>query len=199
MPANKIKTPKFGFFGRHKITSLIILVTLLGIAGIFIYQKIALELNKRDFQNARTAIDSVYADIVRQVGPPDNYKKVNQCVREHEELTQGSLFCNIDTTIIYGVKDRVEASSILAKVQGVITNEKQFKLSGHLSRGIQDRLVTNTYYHTAEDNYRYSNLDCVASYVYDTPGEISLSLQDKNMQPLEISFGCNGPAKQSYY
>ena len=64
--SNKLK--RFLFWTKsHKFYSLLVLIVLL-ISGVFVYQKVALELNKRAFAQARTTIDTVYADIVAQVG-----------------------------------------------------------------------------------------------------------------------------------
>ena len=64
----------------HKIYSLLILIVLL-IAGIFVYEKVALELNRLAFKSAQHAIDTVYEDIVKGVGQPDNSKATNECSR----------------------------------------------------------------------------------------------------------------------
>jgi hypothetical protein len=200
MPANKIKTPKFGFFGRHKITSAIILVTFLGIAGIFIYQKIALELNKCNFQHARTAIDSVYADIVRQVGPPDDYKVIDLCSRRYQEFTgYGNLTCHIDKSFIYGVGDEAESNNLFKKIQKNIDLNNEFRSTQMRATSITDTLVVSTDYHTASDKYKIGSLDCVVNYVFDTPREIDLSIKEQTKKPFEITIGCFGPARQPYY
>src|SRR3989344_2898298 len=110
----------------HKIYSLLLLVVLL-VAGIFVYEKIALELNKRAFANARTAIDTIYADIVKNVGQPDNYKHENSCSRPNQVYGQGPLSCDVGISIIYALSNKDQASIIFKKVQTIMSQSIKFE------------------------------------------------------------------------
>jgi hypothetical protein len=202
MAQQKTKAPgPPNFFRRHIKLSGLILIIILGAAGIFIYEKVALELNKRAFQHARTAIDSVYADIVTQVGQPDNFKRTSTCSRSYQELTgYGNASCDVDTSFIYGETDSNEATSTIKKIQSVIKSNSRFNQTRPLSSNISDTLVVNSYYHGAQDFYKFDELDCTAKYVYDTPADTYLALsKSPNRKTLFIIVGCSGLARDQYY
>lgn len=182
----------------HKFYSLLLLTVLL-VAGIFVYEKVALELNKRAFSQARTTIDTVYADIVAQVGSPDNSKRAAECSASHVIFGQGPISCSVDTDFIYGVSDKSEAIDQFKKIQAVISRNEQFKPTKTLSLTITDQIVVNSAYHTASDEFSSDGLPCIVNYVYDTPREIFLTINDKSKKPLQIVIGCHGIARAMYY
>ena len=184
---------------RHKLFSVFILIVLV-VAGFFVYQRIALELNRQGFKQARSAIDTVYADIVAKVGPPDNSKRVNDCSRPNEEFDQGPLSCSIGTDFIYGVSDQNQANDLFKQIQGVIAQHPSlFHLTQALDTSIKDTLVVNTYYHSAQDYYNTAGMDCSIKYTYDTAREIDLSINDPTKKSFEVNIDCSGWAKAQYY
>jgi hypothetical protein len=182
----------------HKLISLFMFIVLL-VAGIFVYERIALELNKRAFAHARSAIDTVYADIIKSVGPPDNSKRSSDCSIYENEFVVGPDYCNIDTSFIYGVLDEDEATAQFKKIQTVINQHKNFKPTRPLSLKITDQTVVNSAYHTASDEFIAAGLPCIVNYVYDTPREIFLSINDSSKKPFQIVIGCNGKTWALYY
>ena len=184
---------------RHKFLSLLYAIVLL-VIGVFVYEKVALELNKRAFAQARTAIDTIYADIVAKVGQPDDYKVSNNCSRLSREFEREPIVCNVNTSFIYGVSNEDEANSLFKKIQGFISDYKTtFKPIKPLSSSITSLLVVNTYYHDAQDYYKIGVLDCTAKYVYDTPEETYLQLKESRLKPFYIRIGCSDWARQEYY
>ena len=171
------------------------------VAGFFVYQRIALELNKRGFQQARSAIDAVYANIVAKVGPPDNSKRFNSCNRSHQEFETGPLSCDVETRFIYGVSGLAEGDILFKKIQSSISaNEKLLKPTRPLSKSIGGLLVVNTYYYSTNDYFvSPSRMDCIVSYTYNTPRQIDLQINDLTKKPLEISIDCSDWAKAQYY
>jgi len=185
---------------RHKLFSVFILIVLV-VAGFFVYQRITLELNKRGFQQARSAIDIVYADIIAKVGPPDNSKRVNSCNRVKEEFENGPLSCDVDTSFIYGVNGVEEADSLMSNIQNLIANHPGLlQPSAPLTNQISSTLVVNSYYQTAHDHYKTArHMKCETSYIYDTLRETDLSIKDQTKKPLEIGIDCSDWAKAQYY
>ena len=183
----------------HKFYSLLLLTILL-VAGIFVYERVALELNKRAFSQARATIDTIYADIVAQVDQPDNSKHSDTCSIYTEVYSTGPTYCNIVTTLIYGVKDESEANNVFKKIQLVIESHNDLIDSiKPLSSKISAMTVANAPYYASSDRYKSSGLNCVANYIYDTPQQISLTVEDNKMKPLEITLGCNGKARADFY
>jgi hypothetical protein len=186
-----------GVFKRHfKFSAAIVLLVLL-IGAYFVYEKVALEMNKRDFQQARAAIDNVYSEIVHQVGQPDNFKKYNLCDTYKNEFENGPISCNVNVDFIYSVRDEDDANIILKKLQKIILDNGLIESA--LANFIQDRTVGNSYFHDAIDNYEYSKLRCVSKYIYDTPSETYLTVKNKNRKSFQINLGCAGLAKDNYY
>lgn len=183
----------------HHKFYLILIIILLGVAGYFGYEKYAAWQNKRDFQQARAAIDSIYADIVRQVGPPDNSKRSNDCSRSYQEFTgYGNLTCDLNLELLYAVSDRNDATVHYKKIQTILGETSTLSTASKLSTDIIDKLVVSSYYHEAQDSYMLKSLKCTSKYVYDTPQDTYLSIEGlKNY--LFIVIGCSGNAISQYY
>jgi len=193
MAAAKTKKPL-----RRKWLLYALLIIVLLVAGFKVYNHFSIAANKRAFQNARTTIDSIYYDAVKQIGPADNAQTSSSCSRNHVEFGRGQLSCNVGIDFIYGVNNETDANSKMAAIQRTI---KQSKLEQEqtLSSALKDTVVASSYYHTASDIYKFQGLDCTSSYIYDTPQLTSLNVQDQTKKTFEISIGCSGPAKQQYY
>lgn len=182
----------------HKFYSLFLLIAIL-VVGIFVYEKVALELNRRAFSQARAAIDTIYADIVAQVGQPDNSKRSNTCSRPNVVFGQGSLSCDISTSFIYGVTNEDQANNVFKKTQQIVGQQKTFK-PVMLEPAITSAPVGNTIYTSATDRYKAARgIDCTMSYWYDTPRQTDLEINDKSKKTFEIMLNCNGWAKDQYY
>src|SRR6185437_976480 len=96
------KTPKQKTFWENKW--LLIPLGLIAVVALgFAYHSYSVWANEKQFSQARSAIDTIYADIVNKVGHPDNFKRTNDCSRPSQEFTQGPLSCSVGTDFIYGV------------------------------------------------------------------------------------------------
>lgn len=186
----------------HKFISFLIFIVLL-IVGIFIYQKIALEINKRDFQKARSAVDSIYSDIVTQIGVPDNSKHANTCSRPNLTFEEGLLSCRVSISFIYGVSDIGEAASKFALIQKTVNSNQIFKSTSTPATKIIPLQVGATVSSTALDHYTIpnTNMVCGVKYIYDTPSETNLRLlsEGPRLKTFYIIIGCDDWARAQYY
>jgi hypothetical protein len=189
------------WFRKHKTISALLILFIL-ILGLSVYQAVALRTNKHNFEQARVAIDTVYADIVTKVGPPDNYKRTNECSRPNQEFGQGPLSCDVSSEFIYGVEDEQQANNLLKQIQDSTRNHPSLlKPVAPLSSSIPSKFVANTYFHTAVDRYKTaSGMGCTVKYAYDTPLETPLKLiRSSNNKTFYVTLGCLDWAKSQYY
>lgn len=187
------------WFRRHKWASLGLLVIILSL-GFWGYETYSRYTDKRSFENARAAIDVLYADIVSEVGPPDNYKHTNDCSRPSGVYEEGPLSCSVGTSFIYGVDSQAEANSLYKKIQGTVARKSElFKPSQPLSAAIEDTLVVNTHYYSALDRYVSNSLPCTIKYIYNTAREIDLEIVNQDYKPFQVSISCSDFAKKEYY
>jgi hypothetical protein len=175
-----------------------ILILILLVSGYKVYDHFSIAANKRAFQNARAAIDNIYFDSIKQLGPADAAEASSSCKRDHVEFGTGQLSCNVGINFIYGLNNESEANMKMSTVQKLIQQSK-FKATKSLSTALKDSIVATSAYHTASDSYKLSGLDCVATYVYDTPQAISINIKNVLEKRFEVAIGCYGPAKQQYY
>ena len=189
----RVKTKK-----RNKFLWLAVLIALM-VGGFATYKHISIAMNKRDFQNARIAINKIYSKVIGKVSRPDNAVAESFCSRSHKEFSKGDLSCDINTNFIYGVDNEEIANQLLNSIQGQISSVKEFKSVTPINKSLKDYNVVSNIYHTASANYNVGSLRCVINYVYDTPREIDLTIKDNSKKPFEITIGCYGPAKQQYY
>jgi hypothetical protein len=194
-------SPKTKKSRRSKWLIYSILFLILLVSGYKVYDHFSIAANKRAFQNARAAIDNIYFDSIKQLGPADSAEASSDCSRTYKEFTgYTDLTCEVDTRFIYAVVNESEASGIFKKVQAIISQKDSvMKPSQAMASSIKDSLVVSTVYHSASDTYKINGLSCTVNYIYDTPREIDLSIKNPNMKPFEITIGCSGPAKQQYY
>lgn len=193
------RTSPLAWIRTHK-TLFVLLIIVLVVIGVFTYEKVSIYQNKRDFRQARVAIDEVYADIVSQVGQPDNFKRTSFCSRSYREFTgYGSTTCEVSTEFIYGVSTEDEANAMLKKIQSVFSQNKQFKIASPLSSAIGDTTILDTIYHASHDHYEYKTLGCINSFVFDTPRQMELYPIHRLKKGFEVSISCSAPAEDEYY
>jgi hypothetical protein len=185
---------------RHSRILLLIFVVACLAFTFFAYQVYEGRVDKRGFQEARRAIDTVYADVVKKVGVPDEYKHTNECSRPSGVYEDGPLSCSVGTSLIYGVSNRSEANRLFRQVQGVIGSHPDlFKPTQPLATSIEDTLIVNTYYHSALDKYTVSGLTCVAKHIYDTEREINLRVQTPTKKPFQVNISCTDFAETEHF
>lgn len=188
----------FRWVKNHKFLSffLLLIISVPAFWGWQTYQK---HQNKVAFQQARSAIDEIYKEILVRVGMPDDSKSINECSRPNQEFTEGPLSCVVGTSLIYAVANRGEASQKYKAVQNIInTRSDLFKPVGPLSTEIKDEFVVNSYYHSAFDRINtVMGMGCSAKYVYDTPENMDLNVDSEHS--LQIFIGCSSLAKQIFY
>lgn len=196
---NKFK--RFLFWVRsHKLYSLFIFIVLL-VVGFFVYEKIALELNKQAFAQARVAINTVYADIVSQVGQPDNSKQTSECSRSHVAIGDGPLSCYLDTEFIYAVTNKQQADQLMKNIKSVINNNTDLFVSSSAPTSIIYVNPAPSSGSNSEINYySTSGLFCAIKYVYDTPKETFLELLNhNNKKTFFAALSCSGDAREAFY
>jgi len=184
----------------HKLVSLILAIILV-VVGFFVYQKVALELNKRAFANARTAIDTVYADIVKEVGQPDNSKSTNECSRSHVAIGDGPLSCSVNTSFIYDVSNRSEADQLMNDAQKVVKKHTNIFKSVPAPPSSIDITPAISDVNNSEVNYySVAGMFCTIKYVYDTPRESDLVLQNsRDKIPYFVAITCSADARNIFY
>lgn len=192
--------------GRRAKSLSLLLAVVIAVAialGIFSYNKYSDAQDKQKFEQARTAIDSVYADIVAQVGPPDDRQSTNACNIHKEEFASPSYTCYVETNFIYGLTNEDRANRQLKIIRASIARSKIFDKKQIMEKALKDRKevvgIKSRTTHIALDRYQYNRLACTTYYEYDPPDEIDLKITDSSKIPFEVSINCDGPAKNLYY
>ena len=89
------------YIKKHKIVSVFILIAVVGIgiySGLILYEK-------QQFNKAEKALDSLYVDIVAELGEPVSYEKDKSCSRSSAKYSSGRLSCSIEYRLSYGEGD----------------------------------------------------------------------------------------------
>lgn len=186
---------------RHKWLAFFAAI-LFVILGIFIYYKVSLELNRRAFQQASYAIESIYADIVKEIGLPDDSRNSQGCGGFQGVYGEGPISCDIRVIFIYPVKDLTSANQLQEKIKRVINDQKNLFMpiqapqvdSSTSGIVVSDSAPSRYYYETA------SGIECSVVYIFDPSSESRLSLKDKeNNKVFYINMNCSGPARAKYF
>ena len=200
MPSKTPKQPPLSWIKPHKWLSLLILLLLI-IIGFSIYQKISIYNNKRAFEQARTTIDSIYADIVKQVGQPDNHKRVSSCDYASREFGHGPLGCSVYVEFAYSVNNNERATSIVKRSSVILSSDQKITYSNLSSvtpfKNISKNPLQRVSISFSKNSYGFT---CTLTSVYSVPYRLSgyLSVANKG-DVLSSIIGCEGPAKQAYY
>ncbi|HEX5447801.1 MAG TPA: hypothetical protein VFW90_01205 [Candidatus Saccharimonadales bacterium] len=182
---------------RPKVLALLVLILICLVYAAFHSYRVYAD--NRKFSQARTAIDTAYADIVKTLGQPDNITRLQSCDKTSANL-RSSVTCSVETDFIYGVTNHNQANVILRQVQGTIAKSGLFRLSGKASGQITDSLVYDSLYHDALDRYSGPHhIACSVKYSYNTPDEVTLSLSRGHQKPLEVFFACSAKANHLIY
>jgi hypothetical protein len=196
MAATKPRTSKIGWFGRHKIISVVLLVTVL-VAGYFVYEKIAYQMNKHAFAEAKSSIDAVYADIVSKVGPPDDK---NQIIQQCNSRTT-SISCSLAKDFIYSESNIDAANRRREKIQNVIAGDSN-KFEAITAPPNQQILTTLQRDHNlpVANYYKAGNgVFCFVDYFYNPTFNTELVLKIRNSNSIFIEIQCSGKARGFYY
>lgn len=185
---------------KHKKSLLALIIIVVLIAGYWIYGQVSTYTNKRDFQQAREAIDSIYKNVSKSASIPDNYSRNNVCARSYQELSgYGEITCDVETSFIYAVPNKAEAQDKINLIQKNINQKaKTLKPTKPINTNIETTGVVSKDYYGAQNFYKYGSLDCTSKYVYNTPDDTFLKLKSPGI-PLYVVIGCTGPAKKLYY
>jgi hypothetical protein len=183
---------------RHKwMSGLALLLVIIGLS--FAYEAYARYSNHKSFIQARQDIDLIYADVVKQVGQPYDYRKDSSCSHHHQELSDGPISCSVSTDFTYGALDLDAAVKKYKSIQSIISDKKLLTTQGQLSSKISGEWVLNNYYQSAYDKYKTPRgMYCVAKYVYDTPADTFLK-SPAGLKALYITIGCDDWAKSPWY
>lgn len=155
--------------------------------------------DSRKFHETRSAVDQVYTDVSLRLGQPANLRSQSTCTRTSSNL-RSSTFCKVETDFVYPALNQNQADVLLSKIQAVVARNKSFKLKGKPSAKLSNRLVFETVYHDALDNYSGPHhIACSIRYSFDTPDEIDLSTGQPGTKPFEAFFVCSAPVSRAVY
>lgn len=186
---------------RHKWLAFFFAIVLI-ILGFIVYEKIALEMNRLAFKSARHAIDTVYADIVKQLGPPDNSKTQSECSKSYFGPYKLILSCSVDTDFAYGLDDKTEANKKTEEIRSIIKSHSElFKQTAPPNTGIYPTPAPGYVNTTSSiDYYKTSGLLCIFKYVFDSPSETFLTVANITSQKIfYVASGCSDNARSDFY
>lgn len=184
---------------RTRLVSLLVLLAVI-VLGTYAYNAVAVRVERRHFEQARAAVDRVYADIVKQLGQPDSYRRVSECSRTSVEFGQGPLSCDVGTDAAYGVSDVVQANKLNAKIVSVMTaNSFLFHPASEPPTDISINRAPGVAPDNSVSYYTLAGLLCAVKHTYDMPREIQLTIKDPSKKIFGVSIGCDGSARTEYY
>lgn len=201
MPRRKKLTPSqraINWLEKHRKTMWLLLIVLAALLYLLIHAYRGWADTRR-LHSSRAAIDSVYTDITKRLGQPDDLRTSNSCVKQGNINTY--TLCTVETDFIYGASNQNLANVFLGQIQKVIgAHRNAFKPTRKLSVHLGNALSVEAYTHDATDYYRgpYGSA-CSVKYSFATPDEVDLSLRDPSLQPFEVFFSCSHKSVRAIY
>lgn len=202
MASTKTKRP--GFIKRHKVlTSLLLLLGLivLSIPAYFIYEKVALELNRRAFTKARQAIDVAYASITAQLGQPYAHTSTNTCSKGYNGPFTEVISCSVDIDFKYRVLSQQASDALDQKIVSIISASKDLKATTSPEKNTVTNLAPGAKPDTSVHWYKVTGgLLCAYRHVYWNDSlTTSLLHLHLNQDDFYVTFGCSSQARAEYY
>jgi hypothetical protein len=164
------------------------------------------EADKKKFETARTSFESLYADIVKQVGAPDKVEWDNSCGYGSREFERGPLSCGSSIVFAYPVNDNVEASNMAEKINAAIDNRQDIFMLKFSNRGYTIpfvQIVDQNDARETDSDYTFmghSELHCSSSMKYINSSNPSASLTStKQEHNLVAELSCGGEASSPHY
>jgi hypothetical protein len=177
---------------QNKWLTLTILVFIIFLA-LAVHHKIVVAADKKKFEQARMSLESLYSDIVAQVGTPERVERVNSCGYGNREFDRGPLGCSVTLQLTFVLNDSVQASHLASQVD-MIASQKS-------------RTFKSTYSNSSSA-LPFNGPQIDISGGHDTGGYIDLksmlscatnSYFDKSSLLLHTELSCGGSAKAPYY
>ena len=174
---------------------ILLLLVGFGYKALVWYQ---LRADKQRFTEASVLVDKIYADIVTELGQPEDSKRTNSCSVRYQEFTgSGDLTCHIDGSATYLVRDKQEAEAVITNVQDLISHNGKLKSLDTLNTDFHDSVAGSTVYHIVSNKYSVNSMQCSIGYIYDPPGGARMSGSEN--KKLEIGVSCSDAAKSQIY
>lgn len=188
------------FVKTHKLVTALLFLVVVGL-GFWGYQAYAKHANKVAFEQARSAIDTIYADIVAKVGQPDDNKVSRSCSTVQEVYGDGPLSCDLDTSFIYSVADKNSSDQLRQKIKDVVSLHKAelhpigvpLSAPGIATTAPGDSSLIRDYYTVR------GQIQCVITYVFDPTFDTPLEKRNLEEKLYYVDFLCSGPAKATFY
>ena len=209
-----------------KNQGIILIFFLIVVVGGFVaYRQYSVWTDKQKFEKAQASIDTLYADIVVRLGPPNNYEhnqscgRPNQkfeqgplscnvglpsnyersqsCGRPNQKYNQGPLSCNVGIGFVYALNEGSDPLELIQSIDNVISLEQSgFKFNdSSLGNELTPPVIIKEYLN------KPSGMDCRIKYAYDSPQDIHLELKDNSIgsSPLYVGLSCGSSARTEYY
>jgi|GEM_PF-4930732 len=169
--------------------ALVLLITLLGVMGA---NKLAIADQKRQFDTAEKSLDTLYAEIVKEVGQPTSVQKESYCSYSSVELGRGKRVCSVGYIAIFEKISTKDASRNFAKQieQSLILRGVEI-----IGKGVahEDSPADSARYSSSDDfEDSKSGMKCYASYGFDPQSTTA-------MHGLAFSVRCYGYPDAEFY
>lgn len=203
MPSSaKLIQKKPRWHSRHPILTvfavlLLVLGLYLAVSSFVLSRQISAE--RKQFMQAKSDLESVYADIVAQVGQPAQHQALQYCSYTSVEFGRGTRGCDINHHLVYATQEPDLLQSIV-KLNRVISANPQVANFQSAQLGANDRPQVKEL--EVNDFTLKNNIKCYVDYWEFASGQLPYSArvqQSTVKNGLYIDLGCGGAAKAEYF
>jgi len=190
---NKVRKAVSGFWQKNWF-ALLLVVVLLGVLAFIGVNKLIIYNQKKQFDQAEKSLDTLYTDIVKNVGQPTSVNKDNHCSYQSTAWGNGDRGCSVGVDAYYdNISNKQEAIATARNIESRLENISYVSILRKLSEN-EDTYVKPGNYSSSDDiKFKDQNLKCYVSYVLDKK-----ELYSENAT-LRVSMNCYGDAKAEFY
>ena len=184
--ANK-KTNVLKGFWQNNWVAILIVVILVGVLGFVSVNKMIINNQKKQFEQAEKSLDILYADITKNSAQPKEMTKAHSCSPSTKNTPSSDYYCSVGIVTTNSHPDGLrDAKALGATIFGTIKESTLVSSIGVERENLYDKVsrYTNDLYFKLNS----SKLDCQANLEY----EIS-KLESK------IRISCSGDSNTNLY
>jgi hypothetical protein len=188
------KSDGLNFFWNKHWQVILIVVLAFGILGFIGVNKLIIYNQKQQFDQAEKSLDTLYTNIVKDVGQPTSMNKDDFCSYRSVEFGQGDRNCSVGIYAYFSdITNKESALLIAKKTESALNQISNIEILRNLTQNDDKYVSPGNYSSSSDFKFKDQNLECYISYTLNKSGSRSSS------SSFGMGLSCYGPAKDEFY
>jgi len=190
---NKVSKAVSGFWQKNWFAVLLVVV-LLGVLAFIGVNRLIIYNQKKQFDQAEKSLDTLYADIVKNVGQPTSMKKDKSCSYRSEKYSQGERSCSVDIYMYFNdVNQQQDAMDLALRVEDSLMKNERINLTSTTAQNNNPYVSSHDYNSSDGFKFKDQQLSCYSDYTLDKQALFS------DTKSFRVTLSCYGNSRSEFY